>query len=110
MTGTAAAALFLLVVWSVIRVAISKETVNVCLVLESDSHFTSYGRVPAVLDLAVAHANKLILPSDLQVKVSHHDTKTACSTTQYSIVSRMIREMTNGTKCQVFLSAGKQPS
>ena len=108
MTGTTAAALFLLVVWSVIRVGISKETVNVCLVLESDSQFANYNRIQGVLDLAVVHANTYILPAHLEVAVSYHDAGLSCSVTPYSAVSVMMREMNNRTRCNVFLGAGKK--
>ena len=86
----------------------TKEVLHACLVLESDSYYTSYERLRAVVDLAETHVNYYVLPGHVQMEVTHHDAGPSCTVTQYSAVSNMLQDLKNGAKCDVFIGAGKR--
>ena len=44
------------------------DVVTICVIVESDSYFTSMDRMRAVIDLSVANANAYILPKSLRLR------------------------------------------
>ena len=49
-----------------------------CWLLESDSFYTTYERAAAAVDLGINHANDLILPSNIRLRLFTQRTGPSC--------------------------------
>ncbi|OWA53707.1 Atrial natriuretic peptide receptor 1 [Hypsibius exemplaris] len=85
----------------------NKTVLTVCITLEQDSYFvTSYDRVAAAIDLAIANANSFILPASVRIRPLFIDAGPSCSQVQYSVARNVLKLLRKGTTCDVYLGPG----
>ncbi|OQV12260.1 Atrial natriuretic peptide receptor 1 [Hypsibius exemplaris] len=82
------------------------DTLTICVIVESDSYFTTMQRTLAVVDLSVSNVNAYVLPKSLRVRAKFQSAGPSCSKTQYSVISSVYKLLHSGTTCHAFLGAG----
>ena len=82
------------------------KNITLCVIIESDSYYTSYKRAAAIIDLAVSQVNAFVLPEHIRFTVVYQSSGPSCSLYQYTAVSSVMSMLTSGVTCNVFLGAG----
>lgn len=83
------------------------ELLTFCVFIEDDSWYTTWNRLAATVDLAIAHVNAYMLQTTkYRVQARYQSTGPSCSSTQYSATAMaflLIHE--SNVKCDVFFGA-----
>lgn len=82
-------------------------TLTVCTIIESGKagFFIDYNRIAAVLDIAVQHANNLVLPDNFRIVRKHKNAGLVCAP-KTPALSRFLEWMVEGVTCDIFIGPG----
>ncbi|OQV12270.1 Atrial natriuretic peptide receptor 1 [Hypsibius exemplaris] len=80
---------------------------NLCIIPEDDSFYVStYDRVAAAVDLAIANANSFILPKAIRLRTVFQSTGSSCSQVQHTVVTNILGLLRSGVTCHAYVGIG----
>ena len=84
------------------------KNLTICHIWEDDTYFSTYERLAAAVDLAVDHANTLVLPKQLSLRSVYKSAGNSCARTMYNVVANVYTlTVDEGVECNAFIGASK---